>query len=147
MSALEVIHTCPPQRKALFFALGVGDDSSSSMIKFKTHGIQPRFPYYVSLLIHVECLNNTIMCIVIDEGVASSMMYLACWKGLGYLTLSKYVNILNAFDGISFQLHGIPPSLEFQLGWNTIVIEVEVVDAPLTIIFYWVEIGCTICKS
>ena len=66
-------------------ALGVDDDNSSSVIKFETMGIQPRLPYYVSLLIHVECLNMTIKCIVIDEGAAASMMSLSCWKGLGSL--------------------------------------------------------------
>ena len=81
MSALEVLQTCPPQRKALLSTLGVSYDSSSSVIKFETHGVQPRFPYYVSLLIHVECLNNTIMRTVIDEGVAASVMSLNCWKG------------------------------------------------------------------
>ena len=82
-------------------------------------------------LVHVECLNNTIKHIMIDEGAADSMMYLSCWKGLGSPTLSKYTNMLNAFDGISFRLHGIVPSLEVQLGGMTVTIEVEVVDAPL----------------
>ena len=111
--------------------LGVGDDISPSMIKFETHGIQPRFPYYVSLLIHVECLNYTIKRTVIDEGVAASMMSSACWKGIGSPTLSKYVNILTTFDGISFRLHGILPSLEVQLGGKTLAIEIKVVDVPL----------------
>ena len=60
MSALEVLQTCPPQRKDLLSTLGVSDDNSSTMIKFETMGVQPRLPYYVYLLIHVECLNNTI---------------------------------------------------------------------------------------
>ena len=78
MSSLEVLQTCPPQRKALLFALGVSYDSSSSIIKFETMRVQTRLPYYVSLLIHVECLKNTIMRIFIDESVSASMMSLAC---------------------------------------------------------------------
>ena len=39
MSALEVLHTCPPQRKSLLSALGVADGSSPSVIKFETHGV------------------------------------------------------------------------------------------------------------
>ena len=89
MSALEVLHTCPPQRKALLSSLGVADGSSPSVIKFETHGVQPLFPYYMSLLVHVECLNKTIKCIVIDESNAISVMSLACWKGLASPTLSK----------------------------------------------------------
>ena len=68
---------------------------------------------------------------VIDEGVVASMMSLAYWKGLGSPTLSKSINMLTTFHGISFRLHGILPSLEVQLGGKTVAIEVEVVDAPL----------------
>ena len=53
MSALEVLQRCPSQRKALPSAFGMNDDNSSSLIKFETIGLYPRFPYYVSLLIHV----------------------------------------------------------------------------------------------
>ena len=42
MSALEVLMSCPSQRKALLSTLGVNDDNSSSMIKFETAGLQPR---------------------------------------------------------------------------------------------------------
>ena len=79
----------------------------------------------------MECLNNTIKCTVIDEGVAASMMPLACWTGLGSPTLSKSMTMLTTLDGNSFLLHGILPSLQVQLGGNTMSIEVEVVDAPL----------------
>ena len=74
MSALEVLQSCPSQRKALLFSLGVNDDNSSSFIKFETMGLQTSFPYYVSLLIHVECINMAIKYIVIDEGAAASVM-------------------------------------------------------------------------
>ena len=83
MSALEVFQICPSQRKNLLFALGVNDDNSSSFIKFETTELQPCLPYYVSLLIHVECLNMTIKHTLINEGAATSMMSLSCWKGLG----------------------------------------------------------------
>ena len=67
MSALEVLQSCPSQRKALLSALGVNDDNSSSVIKFETVGLQPRLPYYASILIHVECLNMIVKRTVIDE--------------------------------------------------------------------------------
>ena len=56
------------------------------MIKFETAGLQPHLPYYVSLLIHLQCLNMTVKRTVIDEGDAAS---LSCWKGLGSPELSK----------------------------------------------------------
>ena len=39
--------------------------------------------------------------------------------------------MLTAFDGRSFRQHSILPSLQVQLGGKTVMIEVEVVDAPL----------------
>ena len=131
MSTLEVLQTYPQQRRALLSDLGVDDDNSYSIIKFETMGLQPRFPYYVSLLIHVECLNMTIKRTMIGEGAAASVMSLSCWKGLGFLELSQYSTMLIAFDGRYFRPHGILPSLKVQLGGKTIAIEVEVVDVPL----------------
>ena len=112
-------------------ALGVSDDDSSSLIKFETTGLQPLFPYYVSLLVHVECLNMTVKRTVIDEGAAASVMSLSYWKGLGSPELSKSATMLTTFDGRSFRPQGILPSLKVRLGGKTIAIEVEVVDAPL----------------
>ena len=94
-------------------------------------GLQPRLPYYVSLLIHVKCLNMTVKCIVIDEGAAASVMSLACWKGLGSPELSNSTTMLTAFYGRSLQPHDILPSLKVHLGGKTVMIEVEVVDAPI----------------
>ena len=68
---------------------------------------------------------------VIDKGIAASVMSLACWKGLGSPELSKSATMLIVFDGISFRPHGILPSLKVYLGWNTMAIEFEVVDAPI----------------
>ena len=131
MSALEVLQICPLQRKAFLSTLGVNGDDSSSVIKFETARHQPCLPYYVSLLVHVECLNMIIKHTVIDKGAAVSVMFLSCWKGLGSPELSKSATMLTAFDGRSFRLHGILPSLKVRLGGNTVAIEVKVVDVPL----------------
>ena len=45
MSTLEVLQTCLLQRRALLCTLGVDDDNSSSIIKFETMGIHPRFSF------------------------------------------------------------------------------------------------------
>ena len=58
-------------------------------------------------------------------------MSLACCKDLGFPKLSKSATMLTVFDGISFRLHNILPSLKVRLGGKTVAIEVEVVDAPL----------------
>ena len=94
-------------------------------------GLQPHFPYYMPLLIHVECLNMTIKCTVIEEGTTSSMMSLSCWKGLGSPELSQSTTMLTTFDGRLFRPHGFLPSRKVCLGGKPVAIEVEVVDAPL----------------
>ena len=58
-------------------------------------------------------------------------MSLSCWKGLGSLEFSKSTTMLIAFDGRSFRLHGILPSLKVRLVGKTVAIEVEVVDVLL----------------
>ena len=68
---------------------------------------------------------------MINKGAATSVMSLACWKGLGSLELSKSATMLTMFGGRSFRPHDILPSLKAHLGGKTIVIEFEVVDAPL----------------
>ena len=52
------------------------DSHPSIVIRFETHEVHPCFPY------HVEGMNNTIKCTVIDEGVTTFVMSLAYWKGL-----------------------------------------------------------------
>ena len=86
MSMLEVLESRPSQRKDLLYFLGVNNDHSFFVIKFETVGLQPHLPYYVSLLIHVDCLNKTIKRTVIDEGATASVISLSCWKGLGSLS-------------------------------------------------------------
>ena len=67
----------------------------------------------------------------IDEGATASMMSFSCWKGLGSPKLSQYATMLTSFDGRSFWLHGILPSLKVQLGGKNVMIEVKLVDVPL----------------
>ena len=47
----------------------MNDDDSSFVIKFETAGLHPRFPLYVSLLIHIERLNMIVRRTMIDEGL------------------------------------------------------------------------------
>ena len=133
MSTLEVLQSCPSQRKDLLSSLGVNDDNSSSVIKFETTGLHPCLHSYVSLLIHAECLNMIVKRTMTDKGTATFVMSLSCWKGLGSHELSKSVTMLTVFDGRSFRLHRILPSLKFHLGGKTVAIEVKVVDSPLVI--------------
>jgi hypothetical protein len=131
MSALEVLQTCPSQRNALLSALGALDPSGSKVIKFDVTDVKPRLPYHVAFQIHVGYSKYTIKHVVVDEGVATCVMSLICWKSLDSPTLSQYLTMLTSFDSHSFHPHCILPAFPVQLGGKMVEVDVEVVDAPL----------------
>jgi len=131
MLALEMLQTCPSQRKTLLSMLGSLHPHGSKVIKFDVMNVKTHLPYHVAFQIHVEYTKITIKRIVIDEGVAMCVTSLTCWKAIDCLTLSQYMTMLIAFDGSSFQSHGILPSFLFHLGGKIVEVDVEVVDVPL----------------
>jgi hypothetical protein len=100
-----------------------------------TTDLKPHLPYHVAFQIVMAHSMNTftqnIFCTVVDEGASTCVMSLACWKAIGQPTLSPSPTLLTAFDGDSFQPHGIIPSFPMQLGGKTVCVEAEVVDAAL----------------
>jgi hypothetical protein len=68
---------------------------------------------------------------VVDEGVSTCVMSLACWKVIYQPKFSKSLTLLTTFDGHYFRLHGIIPSFPMQLEGKIVCVEVEVVNAPL----------------
>jgi hypothetical protein len=135
MSALEVLQSCPAQRKALLTALGSTETCNLGTIMLDTTDLKPRLPYHVAFQIVVahptKTFTRNIFRTVVDEGASTCVMSLACWKAIGQPALSPSPTLLTAFDGHSFRPHGIVPSFPVQLGGKTVCVEVEVVDAPL----------------
>jgi hypothetical protein len=93
--------------------------------------MKPQLPYHVAFQIHMVYSKYTIKHIVIDEGDATCVMSLVCWKSLVSPTLSQSLTMLTDFDCRSFHPHGILPAFSVQLGGKTVEVDVEVVDAPL----------------
>ena len=135
MSTLEVLQSCPAQRKALLTALGSTETCNPSTIMLDTTDLKPRLPYHIAFQIVVayptKFFTQNIFRTVVDEGDLTCVMSLACWKAIGQPKLSPSPTLLTAFDGHSFWPHGIIPSFPVQLGGKTVCVEVEVVDAPL----------------
>jgi hypothetical protein len=100
-----------------------------------TTDLKPHLPYHVVFQIVVDYLTKmftwNIFRTVVDEGASTCVMSLACWKAVGQLVLSSSPTLLTAFDGHSFQPHGIIPTFPMQLGGKIMCVKVEVVDAPL----------------
>jgi hypothetical protein len=88
MLALEVLQMCPSQRNVLLSTLGALDPNVSKVIKFDVTDVKPRLSYHVAFQIHVGYSKYTIKRVVVDEGAATCVMSLVCWKALGSPTLS-----------------------------------------------------------
>jgi hypothetical protein len=135
MSTLEVLQSCPAQRKALLTALGSMETCNLGTIMLDTTDLKPRLPYHVAFQIVVDHPTKTftwnIFHTMVDEGASTCVMSLACWKAIGQHASSPSPTLLIAFDNHSFQPHGIIPSFHVQLRGKTMCVKVEVVDAPL----------------
>jgi hypothetical protein len=135
MSSLEVLQSCPAQRKALLTALGSTETCNPGTIMLDTTDLKPRLLYHVAFQIVVahpmKTFTRNIFRTVVDKGASTCVMSLACWKAIGQPELSPSPTLLTAFDGRSFRPHGIISSFPVQLGGKTVCVEVEVVDAPI----------------
>jgi hypothetical protein len=135
MSTLEVLQSCPSQRKALFYALGSVETCNLGMVMFDMTDLKPHLPYHVAFQIVVshptKYFTHNIFRTVVDEDTSTCMMSLVCWKAIGQPVLSPSPTLLTSFDDRSFKPHGIIPSFPMYLGGETMCVEVEVVDAPL----------------
>ena len=58
MSALEVLQSCPSQRKALLQAIGVVDSANISLLYFDPENSEPHLPHSIVLQISVGCLGK-----------------------------------------------------------------------------------------
>jgi hypothetical protein len=106
MSSLEVLQSCPTQRKALLTSLGSTETCNLGTIMLYTTDLKPRLPYHVAFQIVVahptKNFTQNIFRTVVDEGASTCVMSLACWKAIGQLIFSPSSTLLTAFDGHSF---------------------------------------------
>jgi len=79
MSALEVLQSCPSQRKALLPAIGDVDSTDVSLLSFDPEHSEPCLPHWIALQISVGCLGKQVHRIVFDEGAATCIMSFTCW--------------------------------------------------------------------
>jgi hypothetical protein len=131
MSALEVLQSCPIQRKALLKAIGGIDPTDTNLIIFDLEDHIPRLPPQLAFQIQVIVSDKNICRTVIDEGASTCVMSITCWKAIDSPPLTESHNMLKAFNGSGFKPYGVLPSLPITLEGKTVNVEVEVFDAPL----------------
>jgi len=131
MSALEVLQSCPAQRKLLLSAIGAVDTQDPNLIIFDLENSTPRLPHQMAFQIPVIVKNRPIHRTVIDEGASTCIMSIQCWRSLGSPPLNQSPTILKAFDGRGFRPFGILQELPIEVEGKSVSLDVEVVDAPL----------------
>jgi hypothetical protein len=92
MSALEVLQSCPSQRKSLLTALGSTKTCNPGTIMLDTTDLKPRLPYHIAFQTVVaypmKTFTQNIFRTMVDEGASTCIMSLACWKVVGQPILS-----------------------------------------------------------
>jgi hypothetical protein len=89
MSALEVLQSCPTQRKALLKSIGGIDPTDMNLIVFDLDDHILRLPPQLAFQIQVVVSDKNIWRIVIDEGASTCVMSFACWKAIGSPPLNE----------------------------------------------------------
>jgi hypothetical protein len=99
MSVLEVLQTCPTQRKSLLSALGAVDPADTRLITFDLDSSKPRLPATVAIQVPVKIRNITVHRCIIDEGESTCIMSKTVWQKLGSPELTPSAITLRAYDG------------------------------------------------
>ena len=99
MSTLEVLQSCPTQRKNLLTALGALDRENTDLIHFNVKNYKSRLPHKLSFQIITEVVEKKVFITILDEGASTSVLSLSCWKDIGSPDLVTSPTTLKAFDG------------------------------------------------
>ena len=131
MSTMEVLQSCPTQRKNLLTTLGALDLDNTNLIHFNVKKYKSRLPHKIAFQNITKVVGKKVFRTVLDQGASTSVLSLSYWKAIGSPELVTSPMTLKSFDGRGFQPHGLIPSLPVELGGKSVSIQVEVVDAPL----------------
>jgi hypothetical protein len=131
MSVLEVLQTCPTQRKSLLSALGAVDPADTRLITFDLDSSEPRLPAAVAIQVPVKIRNITVHRCIIDEGASTCIMSKTVWQKLGSPELTPSAITLRAYDGRPSSPEGLLQNVPVELGGKTILIDIEVIDVTL----------------
>jgi hypothetical protein len=131
MSVLEVLQTCPTQWKSLLSSLGEVDPADTRLITFDLDSEEPHLPSLVAFQIPVKIQNIMVHQCIIDEGASTCIMSKTVWQKLGSSELVPSAITLISYDGRSSSPEELFQNVPIELGRKTILIDIEVIDAPL----------------
>jgi hypothetical protein len=99
MSILEVLQTCPTQRKSLLSSLGAVDPTDTQLITFDLDSGEPCLPTVIAFQIPVKIWNITVYQCIIDEGASTCIMSKSVWQKLGSPKLIPSTITSRSYDG------------------------------------------------
>jgi hypothetical protein len=120
--------------------LGAVDPADTRLITFDLDNSEPRLPALVTIQIPVKIRNITVHRCIINEGASTCIMSKTVWQKLGSLELIPSAITLRAYDGRPSSPEGLFQNVPVELGGKTILIDIEVIDAPLD---YNILFGCS----
>jgi hypothetical protein len=120
--------------------LGAVDPTDTRLITFDLDNGEPCLPALVAFQIPVKIWNITVHRCIIDEGASTCIMSKFVWKKLGSPELVPSSITLRDYDGRPSSPEGLFQNVPIELGGKTILIDIEVIDAPLD---YNILFGCS----
>jgi hypothetical protein len=120
--------------------LGEVDPADTRLITFDLDSFEPRLPTLVAIQIPVKIQNITIHRCIIDEGASTCIMSKTVWQKLSSPELIPSAITLRAYDGRPSSPEGLFQNVPVELKGKTILIDIEVIDAPLD---YNILFGCS----
>ena len=131
-STLELLQSCPSQKKALLSAMGIVDPSDDQLIIFDPHQSKRiHLPPSIAFQILVKIQNANVSRCIIDEGASIDVISTSAWKQLGSPELAPSTITLQAWDSHASQPIGLFRNFPITLAGKTVCIDVEVIDTLL----------------
>jgi hypothetical protein len=131
ISVLEVLPTCPSQRKSLLSSLGAIDTADTQLITFDSDNGEPCLPAQVAFQIPVKIWNTTVYRCTIDEGASTCIMSKDIWQKIGSPEIVPSTITLQAYEGRPTSSKGLCQNVPIEIGGKTILLDIEVIDAHL----------------
>ena len=78
MSTLEVLQSCPTQRKILLTTLGALDLGNTNVIHFNVENYKSRLPHKLAFQIIMKVVGKKVFRTVLDEGDSTLVLSLSC---------------------------------------------------------------------
>ena len=99
MSTLEVLQSCPTQRKNVLTKLENLEPDNTNLIHFNVDNYKSRIPHKLAFQIITKVVRKNVFRTVLDEGSSTSILSLSCWKAIGSPELVTSPTTLKDFDG------------------------------------------------